>query len=265
MTRAQKLVVFSDLDGTLLDHSTYSFDAARPALDALAASGVPLVLASSKTGAEIRELQDRMGLTGAPAIVENGAGIAWTASEVATDDDAYKRLHAALAEMDEARDFKGFGDMSTAEVAAATGLSPDAASLARQRAHSEPGIWSGSKAALAAFVAALAAKGISARRGGRFLTLSFGRTKADAMAEVATRLGADRTLALGDAPNDAEMLAQADIGILVRNDHGPAMPPLPGEAEGRIRRTSLEGPAGWNEAVLGLLRDMGIERNMRHG
>jgi hypothetical protein len=49
-------VVFSDLDGTLLDHETYSFDAARPGLDALKSRGIPLILASSKTRAEMQDL-----------------------------------------------------------------------------------------------------------------------------------------------------------------------------------------------------------------
>ena len=48
-------VVFSDLDGTLLDHSTYSWKAAAPALAALRDRGIPLILASSKTSAEIAE------------------------------------------------------------------------------------------------------------------------------------------------------------------------------------------------------------------
>jgi phosphoglycolate phosphatase-like HAD superfamily hydrolase len=35
-------IVFSDLDGTLLDHETYLFDAAQPALNALKARDIPL-------------------------------------------------------------------------------------------------------------------------------------------------------------------------------------------------------------------------------
>ena len=73
MTR--RMIVFSDLDGTLLDHETYSFEPARPALDRLKREGHVLVLASSKTAAEIAPLRDAMGFSHCPAIVENGAGI----------------------------------------------------------------------------------------------------------------------------------------------------------------------------------------------
>ena len=73
------------------------------------------------------------------------------------------------------------------------------------------------------------------------------------MEALIDRLAPDVTVALGDAPNDAEMLARADYGIVVRNDHGPGLPPLPGEETGRILRTRAEGPAGWVEGMAALL------------
>ncbi|MCG7852909.1 MAG: HAD hydrolase family protein, partial [Methanosarcinaceae archaeon] len=48
-----KYVVFTDLDGTLIDHDTYSYKAARPALAALKKQGIPLIFCTSKTRAEI--------------------------------------------------------------------------------------------------------------------------------------------------------------------------------------------------------------------
>ena len=68
------LVVFSDLDGTLLDHYTYSFEDARPALGRLRAAGVPLVLCTSKTRAEIAPLRDALRNTH-PFISENGGAV----------------------------------------------------------------------------------------------------------------------------------------------------------------------------------------------
>ncbi|MEL7092122.1 MAG: HAD-IIB family hydrolase [Pseudomonadota bacterium] len=252
------LIVFSDLDGTLLDHHDYSFEAARPALAALRAARVPVVLATSKTGAEVRALQAQMDLTGYPAIVENGAGVIWPGVDsVDTDSDRdYRRIRAALDALDAdlRAPFRGFGDMGPGEVSKVTGLTRDAARAACARQFSEPGLWGGAPAARDAFCVALAAQGIHARQGGRFLTLSFGRTKADAMAEVAQKLGASHTVALGDAPNDIEMLENAALGIIIRNDDGPTLPPLPGEDKGRIRRSELPGPAGWNACILELLR-----------
>lgn len=247
-----RLLIFTDLDGTLLDHESYGFAPARPVLDWLARRQVPVILASSKTAAEIADWQRRLGLAHWPAIVENGAALAGGGF----DDSAWRRLRAALARLD--APFRGFGDMTVAEVAALTGLAPDAARRARQREHSEPGLWTGSEGELAAFTAALAAEGITARRGGRFLTLSFGGTKAGQMAALAARFRPGLTVALGDAPNDAEMLTAADRGIIVANPHGPGLPPLPGEPDGRIRRTRAAGPAGWAEGLGALLIGQGL-------
>ncbi|WP_116133649.1 mannosyl-3-phosphoglycerate phosphatase [Tropicimonas sp. IMCC34043] len=252
------LIVFTDLDGTLLDHRSYSPEAARPALDRLARLGIPLILASSKTAAEIDLLRDEIGCRAFPAIVENGAGILEATPDA--DTGTYDRLRAALDEVPPAlrAQFTGFGDMGAAGVARATGLPPAAARLAARRQFSEPGLWKGNAAMLASFRTSLAALGISARHGGRFLTLSFGGTKADRMAAIAARYGTPTSLALGDAPNDAEMIAAATHGVIVANPHGTPLPALPGEATGQIRRTAAPGPEGWNDAVTALLDEMNL-------
>ncbi|HEY0212018.1 MAG TPA: HAD-IIB family hydrolase [Paenirhodobacter sp.] len=238
-----RLLIFTDLDGTLLDHQTYDFSPAVPMLERLARLRVPVVLASSKTAAEIAIWQNRLGLTRWPAIVENGAAV----FEGVIEDGPYRALCAAIAAT--GAPFRGFSTMSVDEVCALTGLSEPDAILARQRGYSEPGIWQGPEPALTAFLSQLQAQGIAARRGGRFLTLSYGGTKAGQMQTLMTRFHPDVTIALGDAPNDAEMIAAADRGIIIRNEHGPGLPPLPGEATGRILRTQASGPAGWHEGL----------------
>lgn len=250
------LAVFTDLDGTLLDHETYSFAAAQPALARLIADKIPIVLTSSKTAVEIIPLHRQIGLGTAPIIVENGAGIVDPQQGASADDSAYRHIRAVLDDLPDRAGFHGFGDMTAAEVSDITGLPVASASLARQRCHSEPGLWSGNDADLQRFLADLAANGIAARRGGRFLTLSLGRTKADAMRECMTRLGATTTIALGDAPNDIEMLEAADFGVIIRNDHAAPLSPLAGEADGRIRRTDLPGPQGWNAAIQDILNEL---------
>ncbi|MCB1382337.1 MAG: HAD-IIB family hydrolase [Notoacmeibacter sp.] len=248
------MIVFTDLDGTLLDHETYSAEAARPALDRLRILGVPVIPATSKTAAELGPLMRELGLSG-PAIVENGAGLMLNGSGDSERSD-YTAIRAALEALPGSlgAQFTGFGDLTDAEVSALTGLGPDAARRARNRQFSEPGLFSGSADEQDAFVAALSAAGISAVAGGRFLTLSRGASKADRMAEVIARLGATPpVIALGDAPNDITLLQAADTGIVVSNPAHAPLPELAGEREGRIRRTLLPGPAGWNAAMLDII------------
>jgi mannosyl-3-phosphoglycerate phosphatase len=257
------LIVFSDLDGTLLDHASYSWQAAAPALDALKQRGIPLILASSKTAAEIAGLRAEMGFADCPAIVENGAGMLQPrGSDDADDDDAvHRRLIAALDALpaDLRAKFSGFSDWSIDEVAARTGLSHDSAAKAAMRRFSEPGLWTGSAQERADFESRLAVHGVTARQGGRYLTLSFGASKASRMREIVARYacGDDwpRMLALGDAPNDIEMLEAADIGVIVANPHGASLPELDGEKAGRILRTGKPGPQGWNESVLRIIEE----------
>mgnify|MGYP001816153137 FL=1 len=249
------LVVFSDLDGTLLDHDTYDWAPARPALERLKSFGIPLVLASSKTEAEIRQVQADMGLAGAAAIVENGAGMIGIPSSECIKSRDYKNLRQYLDVIPSGlrTKFKGFGDMSAENVAQATGLTLEAAQSAKMRTFSEPGVWGGSLSDRESFLSELARHRVSARMGGRFLTLSFGGTKQDRMSDIMAHHRARASVALGDAPNDVEMLAHADYGFIIANPNHPPLPRMAGEAEGRIMRTDLPGPHGWNTAINGFL------------
>jgi mannosyl-3-phosphoglycerate phosphatase len=254
MNTAPALVVFSDLDGTLLDHDSYAWAAAKPALDRLAALNCPVILTSSKTATEITELQLEMGLDGVPAIVENGAGVIGLGAE-AQDSAPYIEVRKCLDDLPAQlrSKFHGFGDMSLSELAKRTGLSEAAACRAQRRDFSEPGVWSGTDAESQAFSDALRALGLSAQQGGRFLTISSGRTKADGMAQVLNHYQTEASLALGDAPNDIAMLEAANFGVIITNPHRPSLPTLKGEATGRITRTTEAGPVGWNTAVCAFL------------
>ena len=79
------------------------------------------------------------------------------------------------------------------------------------------------------------------------------------MREIAARYASGdqspRMIALGDAPNDIEMLETADIGVIVANPHANPLPELDGEKAGRIARTQKPGPEGWNESVLRIIED----------
>jgi mannosyl-3-phosphoglycerate phosphatase len=249
-------LVFTDLDGTLLDHDSYSFEAARPALDLLAARGIPVILASSKTEAEMRPIAQAIGISH-PMIVENGAGVVGLgADDPASGSDSaspYSRLRAFLREIPkELSDcFEGFGDWDVARIAEETGLAPASAELARQRRFSEPGHFAGSEVQRKAFVELLEAQGFTAVRGGRFFTLMPKTSKAERMADIVAHYRHEggetiRTVALGDAPNDLAMLETADCGIIIAN---PAHTPLPvtdRERQGAILRSEQSGPLGWN-------------------
>ena len=252
-------IVFTDLDGTLLDHETYAFEAARPALERLKGGGVPLVLASSKTAAELVSLRHRLGFSHCEAIVENGAGILPPGENVIGDDS---RLHDILAILDGASaalrcHFSGFSQWTVDEISARTGLAAAEAAAARQRQYSEVGVWTGNRDQWREFLSYIGEHGLAAQQGGRFISLSFGASKADRMLTIAQehrkRHGSAFVIALGDAPNDMAMLEAADMGIIVPNPGHGGITALDGEATGRIIRADAPGPEGWNRAILALI------------
>ncbi|MEO0369720.1 MAG: HAD hydrolase family protein, partial [Pseudomonadota bacterium] len=72
------LIVSTDLDGTLLDHHTYEWRAAIPALAACAAHSIPVIFNTSKNFAEVRSIQEDLAsqVSASPlAIVENGSAL----------------------------------------------------------------------------------------------------------------------------------------------------------------------------------------------
>ena len=69
--RRMKLVIFSDLDGSLLNHSDYSYSEARPALERVIRNQVPLIFVTSKTRPEVEVLHREMQIE-EPFVVENG-------------------------------------------------------------------------------------------------------------------------------------------------------------------------------------------------
>ena len=53
----RQYLVFTDLDGSLLDHHNYSYSDALPQLRQLERRGIPVIPASSKTRVEIERLR----------------------------------------------------------------------------------------------------------------------------------------------------------------------------------------------------------------
>ena len=133
MPRKTDRLIFTDLDGTLLDRDTYSFAEASEALARIRKHDVPLVLATSKTRVEIELYRRRLSNTH-PFIVENGAAafipvgyFPQLPSSLARRDDYFlielglphAEIRRALDKLKEISSFplRGFGDMTPEEVA----------------------------------------------------------------------------------------------------------------------------------------------------
>ncbi|MEQ5835226.1 HAD-IIB family hydrolase [Marinobacter sp. NFXS9] len=269
-----RLVIFTDLDGTLLDHHTYTAEPARPAWEAAEAAGVPCVFNTSKTRAEVEQLQEKLGLH-EPFIVENGAAVWFPGDtelplppDARPTDGLYCKLLSIprteileiLAPLRHRFRFRGLSDMGVNELMERTGLERQQAILASQREFSEPLVWMDTEDALKECAEALDALNLRLVRGGRFHHVIGACDKGQAMswllAVYQNAFGdAITSMALGDSENDVDMLSASDIPFLVRSPvHAP--PEIPDRPEVCI--TSHCGPEGWAEAVTSVLAQEGI-------
>jgi mannosyl-3-phosphoglycerate phosphatase len=267
-------LVFTDLDGTLLDHNSYSAAAALDALRELEAQGVPVILNTSKTFAETLEYQALLRVP-APFVAENGGVICVPEDfPVAIEGDRQERgyrlliqppgIEAIVAGVQRIRGALGlrmstFHEHDAAWVARQTGLDRHHAELARLRLGSLPLLWDDTAEKLTSFQEALASEELGLLRGGRFHHVVGRWDKASSMQQVVAlyaSLGWSgiQCIALGDSPNDETMLAAADIAVAVRDHRGRHLS-LAGHPHPVFTLSS--GPAGWSEAVTMLLRPDG--------
>ena len=267
-----RLIVSTDLDGTLLDHHNYSWDAALPSIGQLKEITVPIVINTSKTYSEVKQLQKDLNLD-APFIVENGSAIyypknRYQSGEIIpysqdfdcqligeTRSEVLKELRVLKEEFQ--YQFEGFDDWSVKQVVERTGLSESAAKLAQEREYSEPIVWMDSEARFQTFAAQLADKGLRTIRGGRFIHVLGQANKGSALKALAQTIFANQScsfICLGDSYNDLDMLAIADYPVFVRS---PAHDfPEHNFSNNNTIYTDGYGPVGWHEAIESILNKL---------
>ncbi len=265
-----RVIIFSDLDGTLLDHRSYSFEPARPALRLLREKRIPLIICSSKTRAEIEPIRLEL-VNSDPFISENGGAVfipegyfnqefpsakkesAYFIMEFGTP---YLRIREVISELQERLpgQIRAFGDMTIDELIELTGLSRWQAALSRKREYDEPFVLTDTSS-LESIKEAAEAAGLKITQGGRFFHLTGDNDKGKAVRLLRTIYAkADgrslKTIGLGDSLNDLPLLENVDFPVLVQKPGGRHDPSI---RLSHLIRAPGEGPDGWRAAVLDLL------------
>jgi mannosyl-3-phosphoglycerate phosphatase len=260
-------IIYSDLDGTLLDSRTYSFIAAEPALSAIREQNLPLVFCTSKTRAEAEMWRNRMD-NRHPFIVENGGAVYIPRDyfpfplEQPTERGGYHAIEFGTPYLELVRTLReasresgcaalGFYDMSVEDIGSRTLLPLAQAALAKMREYDEPFEILGS--GTHTLLAAIERRGKQWTRGNRMYHITGASDKSVAV-DFLTRLyrkafGRVETIGVGDGHNDAKFLSKVDIPIVIRSRYAIALK----LAAPRSKITDAPGPHGWNEAVLRLL------------
>jgi mannosyl-3-phosphoglycerate phosphatase len=260
-----KRLIFTDLDGTFLNHHDYSFDASIEALKKIKEAQIPLIFTTSKTKAEVVSLQQKVGIS-EPFIVENGAALffpqgykGFDLSGLSDYDD--KKVRIFGKQYSEILDFYtrykdeytmvGLSDMSDNEIAELTGLDLCSVYFVKQRDFTEPFILK-DETKLEQLQESARNYDLKITKGGRFYHLmSRFQDKGVAVNETIALFEAlynDKihSMALGDSQNDIAMLANVDIPILIQRYDGSYLETdLP-----KIEKSTYQGAKGWNEMVL---------------
>ncbi|MGH9862792.1 MAG: HAD-IIB family hydrolase [Candidatus Acidiferrales bacterium] len=268
-----RLIVFTDIDGTLLDSNRLRWRPAEPAVRGLRARGIPVVLCTSRTRAEVLPLRKELGLRD-PFVMENGGAICIPRNyfpfalptarveagfQVLELGQRYQNLVQALDEAAKTSgiEVRGFSRMSEKEVAASLGTNRAGARLARQREYDEPFLLEkGTSKQRERFFRWLQQRGLRWQEDGRFHHLMGDNDKGAAVSRLIElyrqQYGIIHTLGLGDAASDLDFLSVVDSAVVVAGADGSHDP----ELRRRLPQARLEpapGPAGWNRAILDIL------------
>jgi mannosyl-3-phosphoglycerate phosphatase len=268
-TTIPKLLIFSDLDGTLLDRKTYSFEPALPALQVIRMKRIPLILSSSKTRAEMERYRKRLE-NDHPFISENGGAVFVPKGYFSfpfpydRESDDYlvlelgtfylKILEVLRAVKDETGlSIKGFSDLTAEEISVRCGLGLEEAGLAKMREYDEPFLLEGGTGEVEMVRRKIEEKGMTYVWGGQFHHL-LGRNDKGKAVEILKELyvrefSSVSSVAIGDSLNDIPMLLVVDHPIFLkeREEGGPEI------LCRNLTSYRGAGPSVWNEAILHLL------------
>lgn len=241
-------VVFTALDGTLLDSDSRSWEPAATAIQKLTDSEYPLVFCSSKTRAEQLAIQNEMGISG-PLIVENGSAVFFPSgyfrdgvagarpagstygsaeeldvAELGIPSDRIREL------LDEIRketglQFRRYSDMSVEELAETTGLDSERAARAAEREFSDTLEEHLSEAEWDDFILALAERGLACIEGERFTSVFSALTDEGRGVRLVSELlrrevAPIETIGIGSSADDVMLLDAVDRPFLVQQSDG---------------------------------------------
>jgi len=252
-------IIYTDLDGTLLDRDTYSYLDAKPYLKLVKEKNVPLIFCTSKTRLETLKLREKVGNTH-PFITENGGGILVPKNYFDFDfifdsedekyytiklGSDYGKLIDVINELKQDFEIKSFIDMSVEEISEDTKLDLEDAILAKKREYEIPFKLYDIKKEKE-ILKTIKDYDLNYLKGGRYYHLMGDNSKGKAV-EILTELykkkyGEIFTIGIGDSQNDFSMLDKVDRGYLVMKKSGEY-------ASQEYNPAGEIGPSGWNKVI----------------
>lgn len=258
------LLIFTDLDGTLLNQDDYRYEAAIPVLEKLKTRQIPVIPVTSKTRQEVETLRQEINLED-PFIVENGSAIfvpldsqqfildrqnKWEGYHLELLGYTYVQVREGLAAISKniGEPLRGFGDLSELEIEQLTGLSSEAVKQAKAREFTEPFI-TPNRVSGEQLQQVVESSGFRVVVGDRFSHLiGSGAGKGKAVQWLKEHYASKdkiTTIGLGNSPNDLDMLEAVDVAIVVPGNKGVH----PGLMRRGWQVAPAPGSQGWASAI----------------
>jgi len=230
MKKNFKIVIFTDLDGSLLHRDTFKFDPIKDYIISLINRGIIIIPNSSKTDKEIEKFNEELGVT-LPYISENGSSIqglnlinANFPNKIVLSREKEELIKIFNDKVPE--QLKGkcieISKINKKEQEKIFGQKDDNLKNALNRKFTLPFLFKGDKNEKNRLLKILISSSLTLQEGGRVINLCDNISKVKSMNRVIKILKKTedkiKSIAVGDNYNDLDMLKNCDIPCLVFND-----------------------------------------------
>jgi len=259
-------IIFTDLDGTLLEIDNYSFEKAKDALRIIKQNNIPLIFCTSKTKAEIEYYREKI-YNKDPFISENGGAIFipknyfkfkfnfdkknknYDIIRLGTD---YSKLLIVIKKIKRNNiKISNFGDMTPNEISKITNLTIKNAKFAKKRYYDEPFILH-DKEKEKALLKTIKKNKLNCTKGPKFYHLIGDHDKGKAVKILIDfykkKYKKIITYAFGDSKIDFGMLNVVNNAYIVKNNYNKYYSKNYKKADGI-------GPEGFNKEILKILNN----------
>ena len=232
MEQKKQILIFTDLDGSLLDKDTFRFDEIEDYFRELLSEGIKIIPNSSKTEAELYDFNEQYNLN-LSFIVENGscihglnlinANLPKKISLSRSANEIYEIYNQNMtANLKEKIIF--ILNLKSNQQEEIFGLPLDKIKLAIKRNYSLPIQFNGTEIEKKEFIKIINDSGLSIQTGGRIMNICDNVNKSKALSKTLDLIKKEIdkeiiTVGVGDNQNDIDMLKLSDYACLVKNDN----------------------------------------------
>ena len=272
----KRFLIFTDLDGTLLDHENYSYGNNKKLISNIISNKNDIIFNTSKTFSECIKLLKKLKLTNMPFSTENGAVLYFPKKRFkkiknSSDDGRYwkvriaklssKKWYQLLKQMQKKYNFLIAKDLSSKILRKYTNLNNTKMMLDREA--SQIILWEDNFTNLKLFKNEIKSqKDGVVIKGSRFMQISSICNKRIAKKQISHAYDLQfhdkysrNTITLGDSKNDIDMLNSSKYSCLIKNSSGK-FPKLHSNKKNVFKSSKL-APDGWGEVLYKLNKTLG--------